>query len=66
MRNQVDQYSDIPQEWIRNYVSSLLNVARTFPAGSDTQASAMTRAEFAMDLLKAFRESEAIRDGANQ
>lgn len=58
MKNPVDQYSDIPQEWICKYVSSLMIIARTLPAGSDMQASSMIRAEYALDLIKAYRDQK--------
>lgn len=49
---------DIPQEWIRDYVNKLLDIARTLPNGSTMQSAIMDRAEKAMDLVKAFREDK--------
>lgn len=47
----------IPQEWIKKYVDQMLEIAGKFPEGSAMRAAAMLRADHAMDLVKAFRES---------
>jgi hypothetical protein len=49
---------DIPQEWIRDYVDQLIEVAKTFPPHSVMKQAAMVRAEYIMDLVEAFRESD--------
>jgi hypothetical protein len=46
----------IPEEWIKNYADEILAVASKLPEGSNRDAVAL-RAEHAMDLLKAYRES---------
>lgn len=50
----------IPQEWIRDYVDSLLRAAELWPEGSLMREAALLRADHAMDLVKSFREN---RDG---
>ncbi len=52
---------DIPQAWIHNYTHSLIKLASRLPLGSDMRASTMVRAEFAIDLVKAFRESKMVQ-----
>ncbi len=49
---------DIPQEWIRKYVNSLLEVAKSLAAGSAMQNALILRAEYAMDLVQAFRNQK--------
>jgi len=46
----------IPQEWIRDYVDSLIAVANNFD-GTMRDAIA-ARADAVLDMVKAFRESE--------
>ena len=49
--------NDIPQEWIKKYVNSLLEVAKSMAAGSAMQNALILRAEYAMDLVQAFRNA---------
>lgn len=49
---------DIPQNWVRNYVDQILVMAKQFEDASPMRAACVMRAEYAMDLVKAFRESE--------
>ena len=46
----------IPEEWIKNYVDSLLKAAERFGSNSPMGTAALIRADHAMDLVKAFRE----------
>jgi hypothetical protein len=46
----------IPEEWIKNYADEILAIASKLPEGPNRDAVAL-RAEHAMDLLKAYRES---------
>ena len=46
----------IPQEFIRDYVDSLIAAAKMFPEGSVMRTSALLRADYVMDMVKAFRE----------
>lgn len=50
--------SDIPQEWIMNYVDKLLSIAREMKLETPMRNDVMRRADYAMDLLSAFRESQ--------
>ena len=52
---------DVPQEWIRNYIDQLLDIAKQLDSDSSLQAAVLSRAEHAMDLVKAFREKEGER-----
>lgn len=54
--------SPIPQEWIRNYVDTLLLVAGKFSPGA-MQNAAMLRADHVMDLVKAWQEYDAKQRG---
>lgn len=54
----MENRNDIPQEWIKKYVESLLRVAQKFPEASSMRQASMLRADHAMDLVKAFRESQ--------
>lgn len=47
----------IPQEWIKNYVDQLLAVGSKLAPGLMRDA-ALLRAEHAMDLVKAWRDSK--------
>ena len=47
---------EIPQEWINKYVDRLLYAAGKLPEGAMRDAC-LLRAEHAMDLVKAFRET---------
>ena len=44
----------IPQEWIRDYVDKLIEVARTFDNGPMRQAAA-DRANYIMDMVRQFQ-----------
>jgi hypothetical protein len=46
----------IPQEWIKEYVDSLLQAAAKFDEYSAMRAAALMRADHVMDLVKAWRE----------
>jgi hypothetical protein len=46
----------IPQEWIKEYVDSLLQAAAKFDEYSTMRAAALMRADHVMDLVKAWRE----------
>lgn len=46
----------IPQEWIKEYVDSLLEAAKSFGPNSIIRQSALLRADHIMDMVKAFRE----------
>lgn len=50
----------IPEEWIKKYVDTLTDTAASLPVGPFRDAVAM-RAEHAMDLVKAWRESAAVQ-----
>lgn len=45
----------IPQEWIKRYVDTLLQFAKGFDGAM--RDSSLLRAQHAMDLVAAFRES---------
>ena len=45
----------IPQEWIKDYVDTMLSLAQRFNDNKMRDACAL-RAEHAMDLVRAFRE----------
>ena len=47
----------IPQEWIRDYVDTLLAAAKHIGPNTVMGKATLERAEHAMDLVKAFRES---------
>lgn len=53
----------IPEEWIKKYVDTLTDTAASLPVGPFRDAVAM-RAEHAMDLVKAWRESAAVQPSA--
>jgi hypothetical protein len=44
----------IPQEWIKNYVNQLIDVAASLPEGKLRDATIL-RADHAMDLIEAFQ-----------
>lgn len=48
--------NSIPEEWIKKYADTILAVASELPEGPPRDAVAL-RAEHAMDLVKAYRES---------
>jgi hypothetical protein len=48
---------DIPQDWIKGYVDQLLEIAKKLETGPLKDAT-LLRAEHAMDLVKAYRESK--------
>lgn len=48
----------IPQEWVKKYVDNLVRIAKALPENSDLRAVVAVRAENALDLVKAFRESQ--------
>ncbi len=52
----------IPEQWIKEYVDQMLAVAAKFNDGPMQKAAAL-RAEHAMDLVTAYRESK--RGGIN-
>jgi len=47
----------IPQEWIKRYVDQWLELAGRMKPGK-MQDAALLRADHAMELVKAFRETE--------
>jgi len=49
---------DIPQEWIKNYVDQIIKVAKDLPEDSSMRNACLLRAEYIMDLVKAFRETK--------
>ena len=49
----------IPQEWIRDYVDSLLEAAKEFGADSRMAQAAMQRADTILDMVKAFRDRQS-------
>ncbi len=51
----------IPQEWLKNYIDTLLKLAGELPPGGLRDAT-LLRVDHAMDLVKAFKESEYNRD----
>jgi hypothetical protein len=52
----------IPQEWIKEYVDKLIEVAKAFDHKSDMHKAVLLRADYAMDLVKSFRESERLKE----
>ena len=50
-----DPMGPIDQDWIRDYVDQIIEVAKTFDDGSAMQLAAMNRANAVMDLVKAWR-----------
>lgn len=51
-----DEMKPIPQEWIKNYVDSLMNYAEKIPEGPMRQG-VLLRIEHVLDLVKGFRET---------
>lgn len=51
----------IPEEWIKSYVDQLLDMAGRLGDDSPMRSAALLRAEHAMDLLTAWRESRQRR-----
>lgn len=51
-----DVNEPIPQEWIKKYVDQMLDLAKKLGPGP-MQDACLLRADHAMDLVKAFRES---------
>jgi hypothetical protein len=49
---------DIPQEWIKNYVDALINLSKELDVGGPMHEACLLRADYVMDLVKAFRESK--------
>jgi hypothetical protein len=47
----------IPQEWIKLYVDKLIALADKLPEGGAMRRETLARADHAMDLIKAFRET---------
>jgi hypothetical protein len=52
--------SAISEDWIKRYVDQLLEVAGKLEPGP-LRDSVLLRADFAMDIVKAWRESEQKR-----
>jgi hypothetical protein len=52
----LDSLKPIPQKWIKEYVDSLIEAAKSFGLESKMSQSAMVRADAIMDLVKAFQE----------
>lgn len=57
--------SEIPQEWIKNYVDQLIRVAKELPENSVMQSSLILRADAVMDMVAAYRESIKPRKDIN-
>lgn len=53
----------IPQKWVQEYASKLLSLTEKLSVGDPMRVMATLRAEHAMDLLKAWRERNAITEG---
>ncbi len=49
--------NSIPEQWIKESIDTMLEIAAKFNDGPMRKA-AMLRAEHAMDLVKAYRESK--------
>lgn len=47
---------NIPEEWIKNYVDSILSLGGELPPGTFRDA-VLLRADHAMDLVRAYRDS---------
>lgn len=45
----------IPELWVQLYISQLLSIAEQLPEG-DMRSIQLLRAEFVMDMIKAYRE----------
>lgn len=54
----------IPLDWIKHYVDQFLEVAGRLPEGKMRDA-ALLRAEHAMDLVQAWKESKSKGGGAS-
>jgi hypothetical protein len=50
--------SNAMEIFIRDYVDKLLRMAATLPEGAPMREAAMLRADHALDLVKAWRESQ--------
>lgn len=50
---------DIPEQWIKEYVDKILDIASQLPSNSAMCNALLLRAEHAMDLVKAFREKDS-------
>ena len=48
----------IPEEWIKNYVNKMLEYANKLNVESPMGQACLLRADHAMDLVKAYRESK--------
>ncbi len=53
----------IPEEWIDKYVGNLLKYATDLRADSNMRASVLLRAEYAMDLVEAYRKHKLETEG---
>lgn len=53
------QTPPIPQEWMKGYIDELLGFAKNFGPNSLMGTAALLRAEHAMDIVEAWRESHA-------
>ncbi len=61
----MNQLRAIPQEWVKEYVDKLIAIAKSLDNGSAMQSACLLRAEFVMDMVKAFRESQSNDTSAN-
>lgn len=52
----------IPQEWAKEYVDKLIDMAKQFAEHSPMHVACLLRADHVMDMVKAFRESEERND----
>ncbi len=48
----------IPETWIKRYMAQLLWCAAKFKDGSAMQIAALQRADHAMDIVKAYRDTQ--------
>lgn len=49
----------IPEEWIKEHVDKLLDMASKFDNNSPMREACLLRAEYYMDLVKAWRDHNA-------
>ena len=50
----------VSQEWINDYVGQLLETAKSLPEDSALHQALLRRAEYAMDLVTAWRVNQSI------
>lgn len=51
----------IPEEWVKHQIDTLLEVAKGLPERAPMRSACLVRAEYYMDLVKAWRESEEYK-----